>query len=430
MERRYRWLTAATGAVIVGLSAGVAALGDLTRALPAFLVAFAGMHVAYLFSVYFFSRLTASRRSTLALAFAVAVAGRLVGLGASPSLSDDAYRYVWEGRVLRAGFSPYAHAPDSAALEQLRDANYERINHKNLPTIYPPAAQGAFFIGAWIGSNVAAQKCIFVLFDLATMVVLALYLRARGGNPIQCAVYGWNPLVIVEFAHSGHMDSLAVFFLVAAVFLLQKSRHLAGVAAMALSFLAKYFALALLPFLVFRRRYLPWGALFVGLCVVGYLPFAEAGARVTGSLDVYRRHWHFNSLVFETARRFADPAWTRWALVAVLIGVALRQGYLKRDLLRYTYVVVGCALVLSPTVYPWYACWMVPFLCFYASRAWLYLSGAIVLSYTVWPRFIESGEWRVSWAVLLVEYVPFFALLLYDGYRAARERESRWIDGA
>ena len=101
---------------------------------------------------------------------------------------------------------------------------------------------------------------------------------------------------------------------------------------------------------------------------------------------------------------------------------AVYQGYRQRDVVRYAYLVTGCALLVSPTLYPWYLCWLIPFLCFYISRAWLFLTGAAALSYMVWPVFQETGAWRVGWGVLVIEYVPFFVLLILDAYRSRLAR--------
>ena len=62
-----------------------------------------------------------------------------------PMLSDDVYRYVWDGRVQLEGVHPYRYAPVDPALGTLRDAHvFPRINHPEVPTIYPPLAQSLF----------------------------------------------------------------------------------------------------------------------------------------------------------------------------------------------------------------------------------------------------------------------------------------------
>jgi hypothetical protein len=419
MSAHYRRFVVIIGVVIFALTAYVASLGDLTRAIPRFLAAFAGLHILYVVAVYLLTRLPQLDRRTLVLIFLVAVACRAVNLGSPPTLSNDIYRYLWEGRVVEAGLNPFAYPPGAPELEHLRDSNYESINHKHLGTIYPPLAQEAFYLGVLIKPGLISQKVMFVIFDLSTMVLIMLLLRSRGQKPGLCVVYGWSPLVILEFSHSGHMDSLGIFFLVLTLLLIDKGRSMLGFTSMALSFLAKYLSIALLPFFVFKKRYAVWLPLSVIVVVLGYIPFAGASTKLVSSLGVYGRHWEFNSLVFAIAQFVVkNPAWIRVGLGAFVVFFAFYQGYRRSDIVRYTYLAIGCALLLSPTVYPWYLCWIVPFLCFYISRAWLFLTGAIVLSYWVWVGWADTGVWQVSMGLLLVEYVPFLLLLAYDAYRA------------
>src|SRR5689334_4625690 len=85
-----------------------------------------------------------SERDTLRLALALGAVAGLALVLAPPVLSDDVWRYLWDGRVLRAGISPYAHAPDHPSLAFLRDAGWRRVNNPEIPTIYPPVAQILF----------------------------------------------------------------------------------------------------------------------------------------------------------------------------------------------------------------------------------------------------------------------------------------------
>jgi hypothetical protein len=83
----------------------------------------------------------------------------------------------------------------------------------------------------------------------------------------------------------------------------------------------------------------------------------------------------------------------------------------ERDPARFLYLVTGCALLLSPTVYPWYLMWMVPLLCIYPDRAWIAFTGLVALSYGVWAVYDRSGAWRVPTWLLAIEYAPFYGLL-------------------
>jgi hypothetical protein len=112
----------------------------------------------------------------------------------------------------------------------------------------------------------------------------------------------------------------------------------------------------------------------------------------------------------------------RAGLVAALLLFAVYKGFREKDLLRCAFPVLGCALLLAPTLYPWYVCWIVPFLCFRLSPAWLYLTGTVVASYTVWATFPVTGDWSPGTGILILEYVPFYALLVWGRVRAFRRR--------
>jgi hypothetical protein len=82
------------------------------------------------------------RRGAPALSPAVVVAlallVRLPLVGTPPLLSDDLYRYLWEGTVLGAGGDPFATAP--AAWPGLDDVLRAHVNHPDVPSVYPPLA--------------------------------------------------------------------------------------------------------------------------------------------------------------------------------------------------------------------------------------------------------------------------------------------------
>ena len=105
----------------------------------------------------------------------VALALRAALVATPPTLSDDLYRYVWEGRVLASGSSPYAHAPLDSALATLRDAAiFPRVNHPELSAIYPPLAEAGFALVARVWFSLVAFKLWVLLHDVALCALLAL----------------------------------------------------------------------------------------------------------------------------------------------------------------------------------------------------------------------------------------------------------------
>lgn len=427
MNNTYRRVIVVLGGLMIAVSAYVLKLGALNQAVPSFLIAFGVWFLLYVASILLLSRMHEPYRRTVQWIVAVALVIRVFGLLAPVSLSDDIYRYLWEGRVVSEGHNPFALAPDAPELAYLRDDNVSGINHSDLPTIYPPAAQAVFALGAIIKPNIATQKLVLTFFDLGTILIVFLLLRFRRMNLHLLAVYAWSPLVVIEFAFSGHIDSLGIFFLMLFVLLFERGSNAGGFAALASSFLSKYSAGVLGPFFLFKPRYWKWLLLSAFVVVIGYLPFAAAKSGLFDSLGLYSRHWYFNSFVFATLRHVVtNPDWLRIGLASAGLTVMLWQGYRQRDVMRYLFFAIGVTLVFLPTVYPWYVCWIVPFLCFYRSRAWLLFTGLVVAAYAVWIPFLNGGAWELGWSTLLIEYVPFYALLMVEGYRTWR-RSARGV---
>ena len=214
-----------------------------SRPLPMVLGVLAVLFALYLVSVAsVFRGLSGTWATPLIILFSVAF--RLVMLFSAPIQEIDPYRYIWDGKVCAAGVNPFLFSPeqvlsavsgtdlpvDLQTVVELRDrssANAEilaRIHYKNLTTIYPPVSQAVFAAVAMVTPHASAvsiqmliMKSAIVLFDVGTLGLLILLLRTIGRPTEWSIVYGWCPLVIKEFANSGHLDSIAVLLTTAAL---------------------------------------------------------------------------------------------------------------------------------------------------------------------------------------------------------------------
>ncbi|HEX5132563.1 MAG TPA: glycosyltransferase 87 family protein [Candidatus Krumholzibacteria bacterium] len=421
---RERGLFLTAGMALVAVFAAIGSSASLHTRVGYFLALYGFAFAAYVLGVRIAFRAEPDRW-LLGVMLAVAVVARAVLVPAHPDLSTDIHRYLWEGRVVLHGGNPFALAPADSSLTFMRDDGFELVNHRDMATIYPPLAQGAFALGAWLHPTVTMLKALFVLFDIATVMVLMKLLRARGRSPGHALVYAWSPLVILETGHSGHLDALGVFFLVCGILLLTGRRERWGFVALGAAFLAKYLTVVLLPFFVVRRR---WAGILivVAVAVVGYLPFAGAGAELVRSLRTYSGTWWFNGPPFMALSGIlGEPITARRLLAAAGIVFAIAAAFRERDLARYTYLVIGCSLLLAPTVYPWYLIWMVPFLCIFPNRGWIAFTGLVALSYWVWVVYAASGAWIVPTRVLAAEYIPFYLLLAWEAARGSRVEGER-----
>src|SRR5688572_8653974 len=176
------------------LMLSIAVFGDLSRHVPVFLFLFAVAVCAYLLAV----RVARFDRVSLKVVVLWAILLRLPMFVAPPSLSDDVWRYIHDGNAQRAGVNPYRYAPADTATGNYRGPEYGRINHPNLPTIYPPLAQLTFRIAAWSPRTLIVWRLFLLAAEIGIVLAGAAFLRRRNGNTGNLAIYAWHPLAIIE----------------------------------------------------------------------------------------------------------------------------------------------------------------------------------------------------------------------------------------
>lgn len=391
--------------------------------------------------------LAAARRAApvpgvLAIVLAGAVALRLLFLASDTAVTDDLHRYVWEGALLAEGESPYALAPVERAAERARWGElYARVNHPEVPAAYPPLTllvQAALVRAA--GGAEEAERARFVLrvayllCDLAVCVPLWFLARARRLAPAVLVAWAWNPWVALESAGAGHFDALGILALVLA--LAWWARPLLCGVALALGAGVKLLPLALAPFLL-RSRGRAGVALAAGLVVPVALFVAGTGAwPAPRGLSEYAFRWESFSLVHRwiegACARFApyDEGWSdprRLARGLALVLWSLPLLWAFRARLAPTHVAlvaVGGFLVFTPTLHPWYVCWVVPFLTLHRARSLELLAALSPLLYWPLAGWRARGEWlEPVWLWPLVA-LPFFAFLALD-LRRGRARGVR-----
>ncbi|HZO71568.1 MAG TPA: glycosyltransferase family 87 protein [Ktedonobacteraceae bacterium] len=313
-----------------------------------------------------------------------AVLLRALFLPIPPNLSHDSWRYLWDARVTLHGYSPYVYAPQDPLFNNMRDILYQNSRFRNVPTIYPPAAQAVYLIGGLIApTNLSVLKGIFMLFDLLTCGLLALLLRRKGFDPRLVIFYAWCPLPIVEFAMQGHVDVIAITFIIVAFFWNmregKRARVLTGVF-VALATMTKFYPLILLVVFMRRRDWLMPLACFATI-VLSYIPFLILGhGQVLGFLSRYVGELGGNAgpiqvlLDKEIVQFFgANPQQLQIAvrlelvLDAIIVGgVSLVVWRLwKRGRINMEAVIlllIGIVLACSPHVFPWYTTVLLPWI--------------------------------------------------------------------
>ena len=343
-----------------------------------------------------------------------------------PSLTDDIFRYLWEGKVAWAGGNPYLHPPASPVYDAWgHDVIRSQVAHPEVSAIYPPLAIWLFAILGQVAYAPWTIKLFMGLADVGVVFLLARLLERRERTLAPAWLYALHPLGAVEAAGSGHMESLGLLCVLAAVESWDQRRG--GSAWAVLGMWIK-----LLPGVMIARlwRGRPW--LLVGAMAVGFAslwPFVGAGAHLWVGLDTYTRHWAFNGALFSLFEwLFGDVA----RPVAICVGafVVLRAIRIHHEPERIALWAGGAFVLLSPTVHPWYVLWAwVPaLLC--GVRSWTLLATMIPLSYAALASYDPgTSTWEEPWWPPLFSTLPFLMALLWESVHHATQ-PGPWGPGA
>ncbi len=400
--------------------AWLAARQNLDAQVPEFIALMLAVGVLYFAAIYLVERFRLGPVALLII-LAGAVMFRLAFLPLEPALSDDVYRYQWEGRVERAGLNPYTVTPDSPGLGLFQDRRHPIRTGKSTPTLYPPLSELTF---SWM-KTIPGYKRLYTALDLASVAVLLLLLAASRQPSRRVLIYAWNPAVIVAFALSGHHDSLAILTLLAAILLIIRHRPRLSIGFLGLSFLAKFFPVLLLPTFLKRTRK-TYAAIFFGLIALAYLPFLSAGLKLFKGLSDYTAGWEGNDSAFRLLL-MAGNSKAQAELVAGVVVLALVAYVLKsrHEPLRAGLILFTAMLLISPNAFPWYFTWIVPFLCFYPVRPILLLSVTCVLGYAPVVAYSAGQSYVHSPLMSTLEYVPTYLWLAWLAIQNIRKSEPK-----
>lgn len=368
------------------------------------------------FAAYLTAVVSNRGKEYLRVILVFAVVFRATMLLSEPSLTVDIYRYYWDGKLMANGVNPYMHLPSSEELIPYRDEIYEKLVYKQVNSIYPPLAQLVFGLSYIVHPSLFTIKLASTIFDLGSVIVL-LKILGRRGTENGVIIYAWNPLIVVEFASSGHADSMAVFFVLLSYYLLRDRPTAAG-AALAMGVASKLYPILFVPFFLFRNpRVLPG---FLAVLVLLYLPFAGAGLKMFEGLEVFLRYAKFNPggfSVLEYALGFEAAKHASLILVALAYPFVLRC----RDLVQGGYLILTLYLVLSPMVHPWYVAWGLSLAPIVGSYSWVVFSALISLSYLLVQKAPQGIIWLPDHAITLAQYLPFYGMILWEEVKRRKQ---------
>ena len=347
----------------------------------------------------------------LAVLFAVAFR---IPLAVPPVNADnDMIRYLWDGRVQKLGINPYAVLPADAALAATHTDETRRMPSANHRSPYPPAAQLFFRMVVTVHDSSRAMKLALIACDLLTILVLWRWLAVTGRSEWLTVVYAWNPLVVLEVAHSGHIDALGALWILGTAFWMARGRSTLATVGFVLAISTKLLPIVLIP-LFWRRIRVRDGLVGAALLVLLYLPFASGGTDVLFGIQNVVQHIRFNGPAFRGLMMATSPE----VAARIAVGLGLLTAVWCRWKLRVDDPAawawpMASAIACAPVIYPWYLLYLTPFLLIPSVLPLIVWSCSILLAYVVWEQARLGGRWAVPVPVLIAEYLPVVVSTLW-----------------
>ncbi|MFC2038188.1 glycosyltransferase 87 family protein [Chloroflexota bacterium] len=414
--------------IAIGLSlSGYIWLGYYTERAD-FIQVLAGYSI--LFVLYGFLLYKNRSGNNFKIAIGGAVLLRLSLLLMTPNLSDDYFRFIWDGLLSVAGVNPYLSTPaelfnSQASVPGINRELFQNLNSSGYHSAYPPVSQfifrlSAIVAGANIFGNVIVLRVLILLAEFGSLALLWRLAKRFKPAPAAILIYGLNPLVIMELTGNLHFEALMIFFLLVSVFFLVKEKRLLSAVFMGLAIGTKLIPLIFLPLLVKRlgisrslRYYLITGVTVLLL----FTPFlaGESIANYFSSLSLYFRVLEFNASLYYLLRwvYLATRSDLLITVIQVLLPVltflavvfisARQKADNQQSLFRGMLFCLTIYLLLTNNVHPWNLTTLVMLSVFTGFRFVLVWSWGVILGYSAYRTFpyIEN-LWLVATEYLLV----------------------------
>jgi alpha-1,6-mannosyltransferase len=372
---------------------------------------------------------------SLKTVFVLGMLIRVILLFAFPNLSDDIYRFVWDGNLIGLNINPYGSMPSELVAQSnlgLSKDLYAQMNSPYYYTIYPPATQLIFYISTWFGGNLFYSSLIIKLFFLAaevlTFIGIVKILDALQKEKTLAIIYFLNPLILVEGMVNLHFEIIMIVFLIWSIyFLFIKKNIVWSSLLLTLSIASKLLPLMFLPFFFFgmkgkeRIKFFSLGLVFMAIAfspIILGLDFQNFAS----SIDLYFQNFEFNGGVYYLFRylgtlasgynliHYIGPSLGLLSLVLILKKAYDQKNYSLEIFLEFAFYSFVVYLFLATTIHPWYMCIPIVFSVFVKWRFALVWSFLVLLTYI---NYSYNPYWENLW-IVSIEYLIVFSVLIYE----------------
>ncbi len=414
---------------------------------------------AALFALFYKLVTTYSGNFKLLVFFAILL--RFVFLFATPTLSQDFYRFIWDGRMILEGMNPYLFTPQSfiemgkfpiAQTQELYNG-MGALNGSHY-TNYPPIKQFIFAIaGLFAGKSIIGTAIVFRIFIIAADIG-TLYFGKKLLERLKMPVHNifWyilNPFIVIELTGSLHFEGIMIFFLILSLYLLHMGKWKTAAVIFALSVSVKLIPLLFLPLFfqfftknnkssntddpILKRTELNFTKLLVFYSFIGFTililfaPFysSEFVNNYSKTVQLWFSTFEFNASLYYVAREvgYWVTGYNEIAIIGkyipILTIVMLLLFTFFRQNTTLKHVIVSMLLAatlyyfISTTIHPWYLATLLILSVFTNYKFPLVWSLMVILSYLAYAN-TESTE---NLWIIALEYVVVYSVFAWEVFK-------------
>ncbi len=391
---------------------------------------------SFCFLVYLFLIKEKPQLNYFVLLIAVAISLRFILIFSFPNLSDDVYRFIWDGRCMHHGINPYQYLPSEmiGKHDWLAAGLFEKLNSPNYFSIYPPIGQFVAYLATFFETSSyylesVLLKCFVFAAEVGSIFFGLKLLEHFGLSSHKILIYALNPLILLEIMGNIHFEGFMIFFILLALWLLVKSKYTFSALSLSLGIACKLLPLMFLPLFVafFRDRKAIVFSIITGVALLLlFLPFL-AGANalnLSESVDLFVKKFEFNGSIYYLLRaggyalkgfntiHIIGPILSA-CIVLFIFAQALAFSIKKlsiEDLITFMLFAFTTYLLLATIVHPWYLAMPLALCMFTRFRFPVVWSGLIFFTYVNY----SYAEYFENLWVVGVEYLIVYGVIIYE----------------
>ena len=374
----------------------------------------------------------------------VGILFRLVFLLTEPNLSQDYYRFIWDGELVLNFINPYLQLPNTLIEQQDLVISNAHELHQGMGELsarhfsnYPPLSQFIYALAAMLGGKsilgaTIVMRSIIILSDIGIFYFGRKLLKNLNLSPYLIFWYFLNPLIIIELTGNLHFEGVMLCFFIASLYLLSIKKWMLAAVIYALSISVKLVPLIFLPLFLkhlgFRKSVLFY--IIIGITSLILLaPFLSNQFinNYTDTIGLWFSNFEFNSGMYnaikQIALEFEAKPWeliktygkiTPYVIVLfVLLFTFLRNNQKLSVLITSMLWILTAYYLLAATVHPWYIVFLVLLTIFTPYRFSLVWSLVVILSYYAYSQI----GFKEHLGLLSIEYIVVYGFIIFELFR-------------